>query len=122
MSRRPVALRVVAASCEVAPETSGPRIEQTSDGRVTVHYTIVQAAPDELLPHPFGLEPATAMALSRSDKLRTIKLGRRVYCRRSDLLALVDAPAAERPERTAATPASPEEAYAGMVARARRGR
>ncbi len=65
---------------------------------VNVH----RAAPDELVPHPFGLERAAASKLVASGELRTRKLGRKTYARRSAVLALVDAappkPANDEPD------------------------
>lgn len=54
---------------------------------VVVH--VHQDAPDELVAFPFGLDARTARALVRSGELPSRKLGRRLYARRSDLLALV---------------------------------
>jgi hypothetical protein len=44
---------------------------------------------DELLAFPFGLERRAASALVRRGTIATVRLGRRLYARRSDLLALV---------------------------------
>ncbi len=55
---------------------------------------------DELVAFPFGLEARAARALVRARTLPTRKIGRRVYARRSDLLALVDeTPARSQPSR-----------------------
>ncbi len=54
---------------------------------VNVH----RAAPDELVPFPFGLERAAASKLVASGELPTRKLGRKTYARRSAVLVLVDA-------------------------------
>ena len=45
---------------------------------------------DDLVAFPFGLEVNAARALIRSGELRARKIGRRWYCKRSDLLALID--------------------------------
>jgi hypothetical protein len=46
--------------------------------------------PDELVAFPFGFERRAASALVRAGALPTKKIGRRLYARRSDLLALVE--------------------------------
>lgn len=46
---------------------------------------------DDLVVYPFGLEENAARRLIKSGELRARKLGRRWYCKRSDLLALIDA-------------------------------
>lgn len=74
----------------------------------------VLAAPDELLPFPFGIEARTAKQLVQSGKLAAAKLGRRLYARRSDVLALVDRLA------TPATAGNVMDDYAALAANARR--
>lgn len=92
-------------------------IESADDGAVTITKIVYQAAPDELLPFPFGLEEeAAAKSLVRTGKLRAVKIGRRLYARRSDVLSLVDTLAEERQP----APSAPPDSYAGLVAQARR--
>jgi hypothetical protein len=47
-------------------------------------------APDELVAHPFGLERSAASRAIRDGHLKAARIGRRLYARRSDVLALVD--------------------------------
>jgi len=47
------------------------------------------AAPDELVAFPFGLERAAAARAIRDGHLPAARIGRRVYARNSDVLALV---------------------------------
>jgi hypothetical protein len=66
-------------------------VERSVDGAVIVHTTVFQAAPDELIAFPFGIaEEAVARSVVRTKKLRTVKIGRRLYARRSDILALAE--------------------------------
>ncbi len=51
------------------------------------------AAPDELVAFPWGLEEKAAKSLIRTGRLPSVRLGRKTYCRRSDLVALVSKPA-----------------------------
>ena len=93
-------------------------VERADDGAVTITKIVYQAAPDELLPFPFGLEEeAAAKSLVRTGKLRAVKIGRRLYARRSDVLALVDTLAHDK-----AANDTPAESYAALVARSRRTR
>jgi hypothetical protein len=48
-------------------------------------------AGDELVPSPFGLEQRSARALVKSGRLPVVRIGRRIFTRRSALAALVDA-------------------------------
>jgi hypothetical protein len=48
-------------------------------------------AGDELVPFPFGLERRAARALVHSERLPVVRLGRRIFTRRSALVALVEA-------------------------------
>jgi hypothetical protein len=47
-------------------------------------------APDELVAFPFGVESAAATRLVQSGTLVAVKIGRRLYAKRSSVLALVD--------------------------------
>lgn len=81
---------------------------------IIIKQTIHQAAPDELVPFPFGLEEKRAAKwLVQKRKLATVKLGRRVYARRSDVLALVETLASDEPANDA------PDTYAAVVARSR---
>ncbi len=92
-------------------------IERADDGAVTITRIVYQAAPDELLPFPFGLEEeAAAKSLVRTGKLPAVKIGRRIYARRSDVLALVDKLVSTRARAANDTPA---ESYQDLVARSR---
>ena len=91
-------------------------VERSDDGAVTITKIVYQAAPDELLPFPFGLEEdAAAKSLVRTGKLRAVKIGRRLYAKRSDVLALVDKLARVEPTKDTA-----DTSYAALVARSRR--
>jgi hypothetical protein len=57
---------------------------------------------DELLAYPFGLERRAAGALVRQGALTTRKIGRKLYARRSDVVALVAASPAPATAPTAA--------------------
>ena len=53
--------------------------------------TAPQAAPDELVEiHATGLELRAVLALIKDGTLPSAKIGRRSYCKRSDLVRLVD--------------------------------
>jgi hypothetical protein len=74
--------------------------------------------PDELVPFPFGFERRAARALVRGGGLATTKIGRRIYARRSALIALVgDAAKPVRDMPTAANDpaAAAREAYASPL-------
>ena len=77
-----------------------PDIEQP------IILNVTRAAPDELVPFPFGLEANAARSLVASGELVARKLGRKLYARRSAILALVDArppkPANDEPDPLAA--------------------
>lgn len=75
---------------------------------------------DELVAFPFGLEVAAARALVRDGVLKAAKLGRRLYARRSDVLALVDRLAPTNTQEATADPI--EAAYAEMTRNAAAGR
>jgi hypothetical protein len=110
-------LRLVGNAGDAAEGTSVPTVERSADGTVTIHQTVYQQPPDELLAFPFGLEIAAARSLVRQRKLRAAKIGRRVYAKRSDVVALVDA-IAEAEWRS-----KPRgESYADLVARSRGGK
>lgn len=100
-----------------ATDRARPRVTHSYEGgtivvRIETPPAVI-APPDELLPFPFGIEARTAKQLVRSGKLTAAKLGRRLYARRSDLLALVDR-LAEPP-----TAGSVADDYASLAARAR---
>ncbi len=102
------------------PASAKSRATATFEGsEITIRIEQVPpvAAPDELVPFPFGLEASAARQLERDGHLKTAKIGRRKYARRSDILALIDKLAAP-PARNPAT--SPEDAYANLVALAKR--
>lgn len=67
-------------------------------------------APDDLIPFPFGLEAGAARKVVRDRVLRAARIGRRLYARRSDVLALVDKLASPAPE-----PSDVDEAYRAVV-------
>ena len=109
-------LRLLGNADGAAQGTSVPTVERNADGTVTIHQTVYQQPADDLVAFPFGLEAAAARSLVRRGKLRAARIGRRLYAKRSDVLALVDAVAAAegRPEARTDT-------YADLVARSRRG-
>lgn len=92
-------------------------VEHSADGSIIVHTTVYQTAPDELIAYPFNIEAKAARYLVRSGKLRAVKIGRRLYARRSDVLALVDT---LEPEGKGEP--NSDDSYAALVARARRTR
>ena len=69
---------------------SKPLVSVDPNGGVNVTHVHHHAAPDELVPFPFGLEAAAATKLVKSGVLKAAKIGRKLFARRSDLLALVD--------------------------------
>lgn len=90
-------------------------VERSADGSVVVHTTVYHAAPDELVAFPFGIaEEAAARSLVRTKKLRAVKIGRRLYARRSDVLALADTL-----DHAQAANDSSADTYAAVVARSR---
>lgn len=78
-----------------APKPSPPQPDEQPFS-VVVH---VHRLPADELVHEgtSGLERSTFRGLVASGRLPSARLGRRVYCRRSDLLALVNAPPAPPP-------------------------
>ena len=97
-----------------------PTVTRELDGTLVIRLPPAQAptAPDELLPFPFGrLERNAARALIRDGHLPVVKLGRKFYARRSDVLALVDRLGAEQARRTPVARESADEAYLRMVGR-----
>ncbi len=65
--------------------------------------------PDEVLvAFPYGLETSAAKTLERDGRLKPARIGRRRYVKRSDLLAVVEAIAAEQ----AAERGAPDDAAA----------
>jgi hypothetical protein len=110
-------LRLVGNPDDAAQGTSVPTVERSADGTVTILQTVYQQAPDDLLAFPFGFEVAAARSLVRRGKLRAARIGRRVYAKRSDVLALVDALSALE-----ARPDPQTDTYADLVARSRSGK
>lgn len=97
-----------------------PVVERV-DGGVRVTHVVYQAAPDELRPvavlaEAWGVEPAGLLRAARRAGL-TVKIGRQVCARRSDLLRLVEL--APKPKPTP-LPLDPAEAYAAHVKGAHR--
>lgn len=86
------------------------------DGGVRVTHVVYQAAPDELRPvvalaEAWGVEPAGLLRAARRAGL-TIKIGRQVCARRSDLLRLVELAPKPKAEPVSA---DPKAAYAALV-------
>jgi len=75
---------------------------------------------DDLIRFPWGIEKNAARKLIQSGALRAVKLGRSWYCRRSDLLALVDSAPRVAPAR--ASGQSLREDLAAIADRTRRAR
>lgn len=67
---------------------------EVEQGGRPVAVRIYQLPPDELVAFPFGLDAKTARGLVRRGELPSRKLGRKLYARRSDVLALVPPKAA----------------------------
>lgn len=70
-----------------------PRVTTTHDGAaliIRVEAAAPMLAPDGLVVFPFGLEKSAARALVAKGTLRTAKIGRLRYAKRSDIVALVD--------------------------------
>lgn len=63
-----------------------------SENVILLRIEIAQpsAAPDDVIEFPFGFEKTAARKLVRKGILKTTKIGRRIYARRSAVLALVD--------------------------------
>jgi hypothetical protein len=104
---------------------SSPAAVQNADGSftltggpqpVTLITHVMQQAPDELLPFPYGLERNAANRVERDGDLKVARIGRRKYARRSDVLALVDR-LAERTLRIAEP--EPADDYDAIVAKAK---
>ena len=96
--------------------TSRPPTPHTviaADGTIVVHVHRHESAPDELVAYPFGLEREAARRLMRDGHLPAARIGRRVYARRSDVLALVERLAATTPATPA--PTEPRAAYLALV-------
>jgi hypothetical protein len=74
---------------------------------------------DDLVAFPFGLEVNAARQLVKSGELRARKLGRRWYCKRTDLLALIDNAPHVPPAK--ASGASLRDDLAVIAARTRKG-
>jgi hypothetical protein len=103
----------------VRKEDDAPKVTTTHarDGAIVIRVEAARVeAPDELVAFPFGLEASAASSLVRRGKLRAAKIGRRLYAKRSDVLALVDALAKE--PRTTTTI---DDGYAAFVARTKGG-
>jgi hypothetical protein len=94
-------------------------IERSADGAVTIIRNTYQAAPDELITFPFGLESRAAKKLVESGKLPAAKIGRHTDARRSDVLALVDRLAKKKPTPTLS---EADADYAALTRAARGGR
>ena len=96
------------------PTADKPRVDVNHDPDGTTVIRIPPAgrieAPDELVVFPFGLEPRAARTLVRKGTLTAAKIGRRLYAKRSAILALVD--------KLAKSPAKvePTASYAELVA------
>jgi len=73
-------------------------------------------ARDALMAYPFGFEKRAASALVRGGRLHTVKIGRRVYAKQSEILALVTT-ATETPVSAGAPDAAEaaRAAYAGPL-------
>jgi hypothetical protein len=74
--------------------------------------------PDALVASPFGLEAEAARTLVRTGRLKTAKIGRKRYAKRSDVLALVDVLADEEAAALASKPvpgSSVREGYLQLV-------
>jgi hypothetical protein len=61
---------------------------------------------DALMPFPFGLEHRAARSLMREGRLATTKIGRRIFTRRSAVLALVGDTPQAAPRMVGADPAA----------------
>jgi len=97
-----------------------PTVTREPDGTLVIRLPPAPAptAPDELVPFPFGqLERNAARALIRDGHLPVVKLGRKFYARRSDVLALVDRLGAEQARRTPAPRESADDAYLRLTGR-----
>ena len=108
----------------VSPPTAdsgaAPTVTRELDGTLIIRLPPAPAptAPDELLPFPFGkLERNAARALIRDGHLPVVKLGRKFYARRSDVLGLVEKLGAQQAARTPAARESADEAYLRMAGR-----
>ncbi len=88
---------------------SAPSVSAKVEGNtIHIRLELAQAGPpDSLVEYPFKLELKAARALVKSGRLPCVRLGRRRYCRNSDLLALVTA---EAPAKQSA------DGYAGVIA------
>jgi hypothetical protein len=77
-----------------------PRVLAVAAAIVVLVDALASASPtgtdDELVPFPFGLERRAARALVRAGRLPSVRIGRRLFTRRSALLALV-APSTSTP-------------------------
>ena len=79
-----------------------PKITATREGDaivIRIEATRVEAT-DELVTFPFGLERAAASRAMRDGHLVGARIGRRLYARRSDVLALVGKLAVSSVSRT----------------------
>jgi len=100
--------------------TIDPTVTRELDGTLVIRLPPAPAAtaPDELIPFPFGkLERNAARALIRDGHLPAVKLGRKFYARRSDVLGLVDKLGAQQARRSPAASESADEAYLRMAGR-----
>ena len=106
-------------SGDAAARSVRPGVDvQDVDGEIVIRVRrtapATTGASDELRAFPFGLEARAATALVRSGMLKAARIGRRLYARQSDVLALVDKLAPPAPIARAAAE-NPAAAYAEMV-------
>ena len=97
-----------------------PTVTREPDGTLVIRLPPAPppTAPDELIPFPFGkLERNAARTLMRDGHLPVVKLGRKFYARRSDVLALVEKLGAQQARRSPMFHESADEAYLRMAGR-----
>jgi len=104
-------------------EESAPRVVVLQPGTSVVLIAEATNAapavvPDDLIAFPFGLEARTAHALIRCGRLRAVRLGRRLYSKRSLVLALVD----DEDAIAGAQSKAPVDEYEGVVGSVRSAR
>jgi len=95
-------------------------VTRESDGSIVIRLPPPppSAAPDELVPFPFGnFERNASRALMRDGHLPVAKIGRKFYARRSDVLALVERVGVAKERAKPAKRESADEAYLRMVGR-----
>lgn len=96
------------------PKPTDAHAVVTTDETIVVHVHRHETPADELLEFPFGLEEAAARKLIRAGHLLAAKIGRKLYAKRSDLVALVDK-LASAPPKARPTSADPKAAYLALV-------